>query len=597
MKNQVFGSKRYIPSILNPIAPYNPDSIMRAFSFWDNEAIDDVTERFMDQNPNVLANNLAQVVGRKLTVTTNTYAGMTAGDAPQLYANTPFCIQGWIRLSANPTAYGVSLITCWSETDSSQYGWTVYVDVNGTLYFGITADSVTFSMLNTAAGKILLGNDYHIAVERDENNLVTIYINGLPVKSGTIAIGSLKTTTRMSVRRGMTGQVWDIKVANKALLKGPFVPPGKLANTDYAGKYSTADAAHIVCQLPFRRDDPNDEVTGNPVAMTGQARVKLGQLVSAAQADKWSINTTYWGAGDFTYELRLNRGAVNNDVCVLPSHWNTGGVASVDNRFLFSVNEAGALILTLGRTSALGDFLTLTSATGLIRRGLDYHVVVERYNGVLTAYVDGVAVITANFAQPLLGSAQGIPTNKFSNATTGNTQYGVCRLWDFRVATKALYKGIVKAPIVLPKMPVDYKSRIPKMQLRVGSMTAVNGLGLLTGFAKDCLYGDTLSFGEIFPQVFWHAAQNRTVKIKGIFTQNTSYLLVFYAPSNEPRTADMPVMTNRLQLGGTSGPIFDLTTGTAPAANNVNDYARYYATAGAVQLFSVDETFVPFSFV
>lgn len=572
MKNVIFSASRYLPP---PPDPSQVKGVARVWSLYDNELLNDVTEKFALQ-PMYGTSVMNQVTNTKLNNEANRLVDvMVDQESYYIPPNTPFCIQAKARFTSAPAiATSGFRMGVWTENTAGPVSWSIQILDSLMVRFMITDNNgSTIASIATNSGVIPMGVDFHFAVERDADNKVTIYINGVEKASGTISIGSTRSPRRFTIQRGGVGFIWDMAISNEVVFGAPFTPPNRFGKEDYAPKYSTALAADIVAQFGFRRDDPHNEVTGKPMSFDNWAALEYGQIVGRSNAvDTYSAEIDYFGAGDFTYEVKfcIPEGAtIPATGHVLPSHWFNGAQASADNRYLFLVQQNGAINVGFGTSSVSTGSINTTSAAGAVTVGKDYHFVAERVNGVLKGYLNGALILTLSLPNPLWATTG----NKLRNFYSGWTGAKGC-VWDIRIAKRAMYNGNVVTPNVLPRMPVDYKAAIPKFSVRVGGRESVNGN--MRGFAKNFLYSSTsLSFGELYPQVYWNSQQNRMVRIKAICTQGNGLIVLAHSPSNEPRLPDTPVMTNTIKIGTET---FDMVTGTPAGKANVNDTCVYYGS-------------------
>lgn len=573
MKNVIFSASRYLPP---PPDPVQVEGVVRLWSMWDNELINDVTEKFAVQ-PMYSTSVMNQVVGTKLALEANRLVDPMADQESYYIApNSPFCVQMKGRFTGTPTSGNEGFrMGVWPEGGTvGLTSWSIQILENLQVRFQISnTGGNTVATVSTLSAAISLNADFHIAVERDANNKITIYVNGVEKASSTISIGSTRVARRFTVQRGGIGHIWDMAISNEVVFGAPFTPPIRFVKADFAPKYSTAIAADIVAQFPFRRDDPHNEVTGKPMTFAAQAALEYGAITCRNNvADTYSADIDYFGAGDFTYEVKFRipeGGSIPATGVVLPSHWHNGAVANANNRYLFLVQQNGSINVGFGISAVATGSTNTSSATGLVTVGKDYHFVVERKAGVVKGYLNGSLILTLTLATPLWATTG----NRLSNYYSGSTAFQAY-VWDIRVAKRAMYDGVVVAPTVLPRMPVSYKAAIPNYSVRVGGRDTVNGL--MRGFAKNFLYANTsLSYGELFPQVYWNTTQNRMVRIKAITTQAGGLIVLAHAPSNEPRKADTPVMTNIIKIGAET---FDMVNGTPAGKANLNDTCVYYAS-------------------
>lgn len=527
------------------------------YSMWDNELVDDVTERFARQFL-VGAVVPKQVKNGKLECKVNTVPAFADNETITLPANQPFSIQLKFRMTAVPGASVVAqLLGVWDVTGVGK-SWQVGILPNRSLRFMTTlTNGANYSNVDTVPNTVALDTDYHLAVERDSNNQLTIYLNGVVVVTGPYTVGAGVTNERLGVTKDFIGNVWDMVVGRKVIFGAPFTPPGKLGKEVLVPTYTPEVAADIVAQFGFRRDDPHNEVSGKPLAMGGGTSLLWGQLrTPAASTDTFSTDIDYFGAGDFTYEFKFRLTSMPGGLM---------GLFGQPGRHEFQVINDGRLMANFLYGSS---FVVRSSPVGTITANNTYHVVLERLNGKVTLYINGAVMFTANDSAALGG-----PTGNVITQFTGSTLLRY--IWDIRVAKRAMYRGNVVAPVALPKMPVDYKSKIAPRTLREGSFTSSQGL--LRGFAKNFLYaGTSVSIGELYPQVYWNTTQNRMIRIKAILSLGTANAILATAPSNEPRTANTPTCTNNLRIGNET---FDLGMSAPPTTKaNDNDTCVYYTS-------------------
>lgn len=567
MKNVLFAASRNLPATEVPV---QDRKFARMFSFWDNEAIDDVTERFFRQQ--VVGTTVPnQVVGSVLT-SKGAVDAMEDSGSVYIEANKPFCIQATFKQTGTPISPGGVVFGVY-DIASNAKSWGVVLNTNGLLQF----------ILSGSPGAILGGSGvtiknnvtYHVAIERDANNLITLYIDGIARSTITSGAGSTVVNGRVSVRKEALCTVWDMSFARSVIYGAPFTPPVKATYQKYTPVYPVATAASIVAQFPFRRDDPHNEVSGAPMSMGGATSLLWGMLrTGASVSDTFSTPIDYFGGGDFTYEFKFR-------IPTMPS--GNIGLIGQTSQLEFQVIGDGRLLtgISLG-----GSFSVKSSALGLITVGTTYHVVAERVGGVLTIYVNGAVAINYGSGLPLTQTGSTVISQLTGSALT---RY----IWDIRVAKRAMYRGVVVTPDVLPKLPTDYRASVAPRTLRVGSFQSSQGM--CQGFAKNFLFaGTSLSIGELYPQVYWNTTQNRMIRIKALISIGTDYMCLVTAPSNEPRGPNTPTCTNRIRLAGAD---FDMTSvSPTPTKANDNDNAVYYAYKLAA-FWNGDETSTVLQFV
>lgn len=572
-----------------PLAP----KMSAYFSMWDNELVNDITERFSTQ-PWTSGNPVAQVQNKKLSSTINTGTKMVMTAHELIKANKPFCVSARVNFT-NIDAFHGRIAGVWPDSSASGgQSWMLFVDTSGAVNFAFSANGTTYVTISTPAGKVPLNTERHIAAERDADGNLTIYVNGVVSATGFIPGNSFSSPEQVSVRRGATGTVWDLIIARNIVYGGPFTPPTKLARFVDHEVYDAAVAADIVMQIPLRRDDPCNEVNGIPVAFLAKTSVAAGAIYSLADAaSKYQIAIDYFGAGDFTYECRFRyTGTIAGEGLILPSHWGNGSNNDTNNRYFFAVRPDGSIGIVLANSSTAGNYTVRDVPAGTVKAGVEYHFVVERYQGTVKVFVNEVEVLSWSQPAALWATTGNLLRNWFSG--TGHAAHAV---WDIRVAKRALYKHVVATPVALPKMPVDYRLGKAPYTMLVGSIDSNNGV--LKGFAKNFIYADTaISMGELYPQIYYNQDTGQVVRIKAILTQGNQYFIVIWAPTTIPYSEGMPVMTNRIRIGGSSGTVFNLASGTPVGKKNSNDSGWYYSTSTPVNTFvGTDEVYRTIEFI
>lgn len=588
------------------IGGFELSALAHRWSFSDNETIDDVTEKYFSHTVNP-TNYIpyGYVSGNKFVAGNELYGTSLAVDfAPR--ENEPFSIQCKFNLSGINTAYQAGIITRWDESDATQRSWAVWVFNDGRVIFSITSDGAVSGNVDfpSAPGLVQYNRDYHIAVERDKNNQIKVYLDGaviITAVDGRKAFDKCITGTR--IRRGVLGKVWDVQLAHDVVFGKPFVggAPGKFGKLENSKHeyYDAAVANDIVYQMGGRRNSTVNEVNGQPMALT-KANIYNGKVfVSNAAAAIYSASVDYFGAGDFTLECKASfETAVTGDAVLLMSHWHNGGITHTNNRWTVACLPNGRLQVVFARSQAAGDYTAYVSANAVFTPGTNkrHHIVVERYNGTIKAFVDGVEVLS--WSQP---DALWAVSGNFIRNTYGGTGYGQHRIWDIRIAKRAMYRhSAPKWSEHFPKMPVDWRSQKAPYTFICGSNDVASGTVTYRGFAKNFLYGtSTVSFGELAHELYYNTDTGKVMRIVALFYQTNGHVVMAVQESSEPHTPEMPTMTNRIKFAG--GQTFDFSTAAALAAStNPNVVAKTFGlnnVGNVPTAFGTDEAEVTFSFV
>ena len=158
----------------------------------------------------------------------------------------PFTIEAWVfptSLVNNPT-----VISDFYWNSGNNGGWWFNILPNGTLQLQYSTATFNTTSVVTSTGAISINTWSHIAVVRDNNNLINFYINGQIANAPTVLSQSLNlnsggTQTQYDTKIGsigsdlvianvFTGNMSNVRIVpNRAVYTGPFVPLGPLSRT------------------------------------------------------------------------------------------------------------------------------------------------------------------------------------------------------------------------------------------------------------------------------------------------------------------------------------------------------------------------------
>ena len=574
------------------------------FSFHDNESIDDVSEKFFSYPVNgTTFVPYSSASDNKLNVSNSTTGTPMANDfAPR--AGKPFSMQCKFNLASIDSAFKAAVIAKWSESDANERSWALFIYDDGRIIFSISEDGTADTTLNvvSAFGLVSLNQDYHVAVERDSNDLISIYLNGIRVASVTDSRGAYRNSaTVFGVRRGGVGKVWDIQLDHRSVFNGEFAGkiPGKFGKpAKYTGEfYTEAEASDIIYQMSGRRSSSANEVNGAPMALIKSNMYNGRLFVSGLASASYFAWIDYFGAADFTMECKYLPEAIPaGDGVLLMSHWHNGNQTHANNRWIIIHLPNGAIQVVFARSQTAGDYTAHTTQAGLLTTGRRYHVVVERYNGTIKLFVNGIERLSWLQPEPLWAGSGNAIRNVY-----GGSGYGQHRIWDMRIAKRAMYQHNAPAwADRFPKMPLDWRSLKTPHLLITGSNDVASGTVTYKGFAKNLQYGlSTISFGELPHELYYNTDTGKVMRIVAIMYQSNSYVVLGLKESSEPYSPEMPTMTNRIKIAG--GQTFDWTTGiVSTAANDPTVILKHFGSNNVGNVgtaFASDEVEVPFSFV
>lgn len=499
--------------VLEYLGPTDPEPVdtmtiftWAQFTFANNEAWDDVSEANVS-----LAGS--SITGNKLVNTDTTNAPMY--NAPPFFLNEAedFSIEGWGNFSSISAYYG-SILTMdmLGEGGEGNRTFLLAITPNRKPFFMLTAsgngsDAGAVSLgWDTVPQTIDLNTDFHIAVCR-VNGVMTLYLNGEVIDSMNYAGKPFKSTELLSVRRGAIGKRWNMRVMRgKSAYDGPFTPPTSLPTISIP-TYTDVLAADVMFQMCLRKNEAVEEVTGASITL-GTATVGWGRIITPAGTSRFSAPCSYFGAGDFTIELTYKPVNLATGHKGILGQWTSGEALAGNSWILRCVQTTGQLSLWCMSSTGIG--FKLVSNTG-VKSDVDSHVVIERFNGVISMYIDSVKVGFGSFALPLNNVAT-LLRSDWDSIGVGGTQHR-----NIRIAKRAMYKGNVIAQPTFPKMParpIPGPSVLKAGTSQLGYYGTVSSAEMLKGSDPAALIGLTAGT-EINPTTDWlkFAYQGKTLFI------------------------------------------------------------------------------------
>jgi hypothetical protein len=435
------------------------------FSFQNNQAIEDVTEAA------VLLTN-ATVSSNKLVNTSATGYPLDRATPVYFSASEDFSIEGWLNMSAIPDA--AALLSMYAPSGSTNFAFFVGAQIGNVLVI-VNADGSNSSTgrINVSAAGLTLNNDHHIAVCR-VSGVLKIYLNGAQIYSAANNTATFKSTEFLNIRNGAIGRRWGMRICRgKSAYTDAFEPLATLPalTPQY---YEPAVRDDIVFQAAFRNNsllNEMDFVGGRQIVMAGPTSVANGRLqTTAATTSRFSAPCKYFGAGDFTIELlfRLPAYPGTAENCVLGQYIDPGN----PNSWLLWYSSGGGMIIYTASQASGGTALqSLSLGSNLVPLNRDVHLVVEKVNNVLNAYMDGVLVGTQAHTFPLMDNTDTVPMRNNWNYTASTNPLSI--KW-IRIAKRAMYNGVIKPLAAPPKVKAIPTSLIKEGVVAKG-ITATGG--------------------------------------------------------------------------------------------------------------------------
>lgn len=362
-------------------------------------------------------------------------------------------------------------------------------------------------------------------------------------------------------------KIWNIVLANKALYNGNIVFKPALPKLRERTFYSPEELANLACQFTGRDAHARDEVSGSLITTSGTGTVNNQRLVTTqVNTSRWYLPCQSFSAGDFTIELDLkllgSSGASTRPIfgqfrgAVGPNSWI---IYTLGTNLAFKCGAADLTGISIDSAVGPAQYRSLSSTT-------EYHVVIQRVNGVISMYIDGTLIGTANFNKEFVDiSAYPYITNLYDLSTA---KFCASEIRNVRIARQAMYPSgvIVKAPFK--------QIKVAKPSLYMGH----NGLSsVMQGAMENLNYlNQWQSAGTFSHKLFRDVRDPQNVKVVRLLCliYERSYTVLGWrtlpdvAPSD-----DMPQFTNTLKIAGGS----NLVLSAAPSASVNNGEGKYWS--------------------
>lgn len=464
------------------LRPGISNAALAQFRFINGEAINEVTERFATITAGVTTANDRMNTG-------TSFAHRLDSDSIVFAANEDFCIEGRVFITTlGPD--GALLAGVWTSGGQLGNAWSLHVrQPDGRVGFYFSVDGSNY--LSVISNDIVYANtEYHIAAWR-KAGVIRLAING-KIQTATLEEpracyrpARRLSTSWIGANGYMAGWRDSLRICREAVYgTEDFTPPIELPDVQ-RDLYSPEDAAACVFQLGLRSDCLLDEVTENQLTMTAGVSMVDGRITQAANTTSfYTIPSKPFGAGDFCIELSTNITNVSPAWgTILMGNWRATSVASDENRWGVYVDPSRRLGFIASRTANANDSEFMMSAATL-PAGVDLHICIERYLGVVTIYVNGIPVGSSSaFDFPLRGD----PGSKVHSNSSQNAYTSAMSIWNMRIMDKAMYKGAFSPPVVFPSLPaIEHKilengALAPGFSLMGNSSIDLDGVSLSNG--------------------------------------------------------------------------------------------------------------------
>lgn len=453
---------------------YDP-ALMRQYRFEDSELIDEVTEIF------AVAQN-ATYEGGELVTTANVNSRFDAARI-SFNAGDDFTISLDVTPISVHSSQGAMLLGVWNVGGGNNNSFTLYLNPNFTVGF-VCSENGNGYAVNITSNDVLAANTKRNVVLQRKDGVVSLFIHGVQQAQTANFNGALYASTKhlstywASTGGWLNGRRDNIRVWKEAKYDEDFTPEGE-APRYVRPAYSALVADDIRVQFGWRRNNPLNEVGQRDLVQMTSVTNTYGRMTSTTGRSRFSVPCAPFGSGDFTIECKFNLSSGNTTygTPILAQWWGADQGGGVTSRWLLLAYTNGGLGFGMFRSKTANDRAWATAPAGSFALGRDNHICVERFDGILTLYVNRIPVMSSTaFDFPM------VPGDDFLvHSLSENTAYtGVMDVWDVRVADRAMYKGSVSVPSVFPELPkfsIDLvKNGIPHEMFTVnGDAATVNG--------------------------------------------------------------------------------------------------------------------------
>ena len=310
--------------------------------------------------------------------------------------------------------------------------WALTISSTGVLnnFIGSGNGTSSSQLISTAAGVIKLNTWHHIVVTKSGSTLTT-YVNGVQESSATITANLIDggkpfyIGSRSKTDQWFNGYIADLRfVKGSVLYTSNFTPP----TAPYTS--STGLDLHLKgteASIIDKSQTNNLQLVGNTTGSTTQTKfANTKSMYFDGSGDYVIINDTNianFGTSDFTIETWVYCEDTNTNQIIETRPSSTNGAYVAINV------EAGAGVSFHTQSAQL--FTGTNGRIGTINTGQWHHVAWVRYNGTITAYIDGVSAGSASNSTNFISSNTYIGWNAFAGENTGSVY-----IQDLRITKK-----------------------------------------------------------------------------------------------------------------------------------------------------------------
>ena len=241
------GTALYTAAFTPPLTGLTAITNTQLLTCQSSTIVDNSTNAFtITNNGSVTTNNI-----QSTTYGANLNGGnyLSIAQAAGAIGTGTFTIEAWVRPTSFASSPTIMESSYWYQGYNG--GWTSYISTSGTIIFSASNGAWnTYPTILTTTGTVPLNDWSHIAIVRDSNNFISVYINGVsavtPVSysaSLNYNNGSIGSSYALRVGshiadsgfyQGFSGSISNARITSTAVYTGPFLIP-KRALTNITG--------------------------------------------------------------------------------------------------------------------------------------------------------------------------------------------------------------------------------------------------------------------------------------------------------------------------------------------------------------------------
>ena len=315
---------------------------------------------------------------------------VTASDSDDwAFGSGEFTAEAWVQF--NDVSDYQAIMGHWRVSDDER-SWLMDFSGPSQLRFQYSTNGSNFTTIG-ANWSPTVGTWYHIAVDRDANSTLRLYVDGNVIINTALSSAFHDSNADFYFGNQFHGWIDELRVTKGvARYAGPFANPNTPPTFDHVVLLTHLEGQDGATDATDESDSNHDLVfNGNAQLDTSQSKFGASSAlfdglpesrVTAADSDDWAF-----GSGEFTAEAWVQFNDVS-DYQAIMGHWRVS-----DDERSWLVDFSGPSQLRFQYSTNGSDFTTI-GANWAPSVGTWYHIAVDRdANSTLRLYVDGNVII------------------------------------------------------------------------------------------------------------------------------------------------------------------------------------------------------------